>query len=100
MILSIYSHKIHPKYDINAALFANDVSKRFACAASLDDNPTGRAALKKKGYVEISFGGHLSKELRALLTGITRGCDHGGTKDGGYGVPKDVIEILLRKGVK
>jgi len=78
---------------------SKDVSHRFACSASIEtDAPTGRPALKK-GRAELTFGGHLSEELTALLTGDETLTSHGGVKGGGYNLPRSVIDITLRKGV-
>ena len=46
------------EYGINGSEFANDVAKRFACSASIEEDPAGRANLKK-GHVELVFQGHL-----------------------------------------
>lgn len=90
------------EYDINPTAFANDVSRRFATAATIDSDPTinGRAALKKRSWVEVSFQGHLAEELRVLLTGGAEGrSGHGGAKDGNYKLPKGCIDVKTKKGV-
>mmetsp|Transcript_25841 Transcript_25841/g.31671 ORF Transcript_25841/g.31671 Transcript_25841/m.31671 type:complete len:777 (+) Transcript_25841:125-2455(+) len=90
-------------YHVHAQTFAQDVSKRFACAASVETTAAkGRAALMK-GCSEITVQGHLVEELQALLTGDEGkmlSCGHGGVKDGNYGVPrgKHVFEVVTRKG--
>lgn len=86
------------EYGIDGTSFANDVAKRFACSASVEAFPNGRAALPK-GCVECAFQGHLLEELKALLTGDENICAHGGCKNGNYFVPKVVISETLRKGV-
>ena len=86
------------EYGINGTDFANDVAKRFACSATVEDNPTGRAALKK-GHTELVFQGHLVEELQALLTGNSKVTSHGGAKGGNYSLPKNIFDINLRKGV-
>lgn len=86
------------EYGINGPEFANDVAKRFACSATVEENPVGRAALKK-GNVELVFQGHLVEELQALLTGNSKMTSHGGVKGSGYSIPKNVFEVNLRKGV-
>ena len=92
------SHLLFLQYGIDGEALANDVAKRFACAASTESNPDGRAALKK-GHVECVIQGHLVNELQALLTGNTKLSSHGGVKDGGYFIPEGVIDVKLRKGV-
>ena len=90
------------EYGINPVSFASDVSKRFATSATIDEDPkqNGREAVKKKNYVEVSFQGHLGEELRVLLTGGAEGrSSHGGAKGGSYKVPKNVIDLRLKKGV-
>jgi len=90
------------EYGINPVSFANDVSKRFATSSTVDEDPkrNGRAALKKKNYVEVGFQGHLGEELRVLLTSGAEGrSSHGGAKGGNYKVPKNVIDLLLKKGL-
>ncbi len=57
-----------------------------------------REALKK-GRVEVEFQGHLLEELQALLTGNAKISSHGGAKNSSYCIPKDVIEVKLKKGV-
>ena len=90
------------EYGINPVSFASDVSKRFATSATIDEDPkqNGREAVKKKNYVELGFQGHLGEELRVLLTGGAEGrSSHGGAKGGSYKVPKNVIDLRLKKGV-
>ena len=89
-------------YGINPVSFASDVSKRFATSATIDEDPkqNGREAVKRKNYVEVGFQGHLGEELRVLLTGGAEGrSSHGGAKGGSYKVPKNVIDLRLKKGV-
>jgi len=90
------------EYEINPVSFANDVSKRFATSATIDEDPkhNGREALKKKNYVEIGFQGNIGEELQVLLTGGAEGrSGHGGAKGGSYKVPKNVIDLRLEKRV-
>jgi len=49
-----YSTKVRglEDYDINPVAFSKDVTKRFACAGTVETEPEGRAALKK-GRVEL-----------------------------------------------
>lgn len=86
------------EYGIDAASFADDVSKRFACSATVETDPRGRAALKK-GRVELVFQGNLSEELTALLLGDERRSSHGGAKGGEYCLPKGAIDVKTGKGV-
>ena len=85
------------EYGINPVDFANDVSKRFACSATIDDEAIGKEKLKKN-CVECIFQGHLVEELQALLLGNEK-CSHGGTKNSDYALPKGVFDVDLRKGV-
>ena len=90
------------EYEINPVSFANDVSKRFATSATIDEDPkhAGREALKKKNHVEIGFQGNIGEELQVLLTGGAEGrSGHGGAKGGSYKVPKNVIDLRLEKRV-
>jgi translation initiation factor 2D len=88
------------RYAIDPSYFSKDVSRRLAISSSIDDDPTasGRAAIRK-GHVEIVFGANIVDELEALLTGDESLSSHGGVKDSEYGIPKNVIEVSLRKGV-
>ncbi|KAL7542105.1 hypothetical protein ACHAXR_011517 [Thalassiosira sp. AJA248-18] len=86
------------EYGVDGEALSQDISHRFACSASAETNPVGRPALKK-GRVELVFQGHLSEELAALLTGDEKMSGHGGAKDGGYNLPKSVINVAMRKGV-
>lgn len=76
--------------------FSKDVSKRFACNASIDEEPV--TALKK-GHVQVLFQGNLEKELKSLLTGNEKISSHGGVKNSDYNIPSGVIEIELKRGV-
>lgn len=90
------------EYGINPVSFASDVSKRFATSATIDEDPkqNGREAVRKKNYVEVGFQGHLGEELIVLLTGGAEGrSSHGGARGGSYKVPKNVIDLRLKKGV-
>jgi translation initiation factor 2D len=86
-------------YAIDPVNFASDVARRFACAGAVDTDPmaAGRAALRK-GRVEVIFQGNLVEELEALLQDETL-TSHGGAKGSDYCIPKNVIDITLRKGV-
>ena len=86
------------EYGIGGEGLAQEVSHRFACSSSIETDPVGRPALKKD-RVEITFQGHLSEELTALLTGDEKTSSHGGAKGSDYSLPKSVINIVLRKGV-
>ena len=86
------------EYGIGGEGLAQEVSHRFACSSSIETDPVGRPALKKD-RVEITFQGHLSEELTALLTGDEKTSSHGGAKGSDYSLPKSVINVALRKGV-
>ena len=73
------------------------MSKRFACASSVETTSDGAAL--KKGAVEVLIQGHQANELQALLTRNDKFSSHGGTKSGKYCIPENVIEVSLRKGV-
>ncbi len=83
---------------MDSTTFANEVSKRFACAHSTESNPEGRPALPR-GCVECVFQGNLSQELQAYLTGDESFSNHGGSKGAELLIPKSVIEVTLGKGV-
>jgi translation initiation factor 2D len=84
-------------YGIDPPQFATDVSRRLACAGSLETSST-RAAVKK-GRVELVFQGNLVESLEALLTGDESLSTHGGVKGSPYAIPQKVLSITLRKGV-
>jgi translation initiation factor 2D len=84
-------------FGVDPLAFAREVSKRFACAATINLDPKG--ANCKKGYVELVFQGHLVDELRALLVGDDRLTSHGGAKGSRYGLPRKAIHVTLKKGV-
>ena len=86
------------EYGIGGEDLAQEVSHRFACSSSIETDPVGRPALKKD-RVELTFQGHLSEELTALLTGDEKTSSHGGAKGSEYSLPKSVINVVLRKGV-
>lgn len=95
-----YSTKVRglEDYDIDPVAFSRDVTRRFACSSTIETEPVGRAALKK-GHVELDFQGHLLEELRALLLGDEKLSSHGGAKDSEYCLPKNSIEVVLKKNV-
>jgi translation initiation factor 2D len=89
-------------YAIDASDFATDVSKRFACSATVEDEhslTSGRPMLRKGRY-ELVFQGNLVVELQSLLTGNEKLSSHGGVKCSAYCLPKGVFDIILRKGVQ
>lgn len=86
-------------YGIDPQTFAKDVSKRLACSVTSETQARpGKPALKA-GHVELVFQGNLIEQLEALLVGDETLSKHGGVKDSDYRVPKQVLEIALRKGV-
>lgn len=85
---------------MDANQFAKEVAKRFACSAAVETEASdGRAALKK-GHAELVIQGNLASELKALLLGDERLTSHGGAKDSPYSLPKNVVQVTLKKGVK
>ncbi|KAG7370246.1 translation initiation factor SUI1 [Nitzschia inconspicua] len=89
------------EYGIDPPYFCKDVKQRLAVSASVDTDPTssGHAALPKKGYVELVFGANIVEELEALLSGDESLSSHGGVKKSEYAVPKQVLDVVLKKGV-
>jgi translation initiation factor 1 (eIF-1/SUI1) len=85
------------EYGIDGEYFCKDVSRRFACSGAIETEP--QMGKLKKEHVEMVFQGHLVEELRALLLGDEKLCSHGGVKDSEYSLPKQSIEVALRKGV-
>ena len=82
-------------YFIDPSTFANDVSKRLACASSTEE----LISSTKQKSTQVEFQGHIVEELTALLLGNDKISSHGGIKDSPYNVPKGVISLNLRKGV-
>jgi translation initiation factor 2D len=87
-------------YGIDATYFSKDVAKRLACSATVETTATnGRPALHKN-HVELVFQGNIAEEIEALLAADESMSSHGGVKGSEYSVPKQVLEVKLRKGVK
>jgi translation initiation factor 2D len=86
------------EYGIDPVVFGKDVARRFASAVTTEANPD-RAALKKKGHLELVMQGNLVDELEALLYNDDSLSSHGGTSHSDYSIPKGVIDVILRKGV-
>jgi translation initiation factor 2D len=85
-------------YAIDPAYFSKDVSRRLACSAAVETTASnGRPALRKN-HVELVFQGNIALEIEALLVDESLS-DHGGIKGSTYSVPKQVLEVNLRKGV-
>jgi len=85
-------------YGIDAAYFSKDVAKRLACSASIETAAApGRAALRKS-HVELIFQGNVVNEIEALLVDESLS-NHGGVKGSEYSVPKEVIDVKMKKGV-
>jgi len=85
-------------YSVNGQVLAKDVGKRLACQATVETESEGAAL--PKGCVEIVLGGNFASELEALLLGDENLCPgHGGIKNSDYKLPKNSIEVVLRKGV-
>ena len=83
-------------FGIAASELQHEISHRFACAASIEENPHERL---KKGHVELILQGNLVDEVEALLIGDESLTSHGGAKDSPYSIPKNAVEVVLRKGV-
>lgn len=80
-------------YGIDPNSFAKDVAHRFACSSSVTPSES------KSGLDEILFQGNLADELEALLLSDDSLTDHGGAKNSPYRLPKNGVEVILRKGV-
>lgn len=80
-------------YGVDAAAFAKDASNRFACASSTTPPSTF------SGSTEVLLQGNLAGELEALLLSDESLSAHGGAKDSNYNLPKNSINVVLRKGV-
>lgn len=88
------------EYGIDPVAFSKEVTRRFACAATIETEPEGRGrASLKKGHVELEFQGHLVEELKALLLGDEKLTSHGGAKDSEYSLPKSSLDVVLKKNV-
>ena len=85
-------------FGVDPESFCQDVAKRFACSGTVETDVGRRAALKKN-HVELVFQGHLVDELCALLLGNEKLTAHGGAKGSDYSLPKESIEVELKKGV-
>ena len=83
-------------FDIDASELQQEIARRFACAASVEENPHEKL---KKGHVELVLQGNLADEVEALLIGDESLTSHGGAKDSPYSIPKNAVEVVLRKGV-
>ena len=90
------------EYGVNAIAFSKQVTQRFACSATVLNSSEaladGRPALKK-GHCELVFQGNWVDELEALLVGDETLSSHGGAKGSPYQLPKNAMEVILRKGV-
>ena len=80
-------------YDIDLSEFSKDVANRFACASSIDRESTSAAT------DVVVVQGNLSLEIEALLLSDDKLTDHGGVKGSTYFLPKNSIQIVLKKGV-
>jgi translation initiation factor 2D len=89
------------EYGIDPRYFSRDVKQRLAISATIDEDPTtsGHAKLPKRGHVEVVLGANIVDELEALLTGDETLSSHGGVKNSEYAVPKQVLDVILKKGV-
>lgn len=85
-------------FGVDAAELSKEIAQRFACSSSIEESNTNRAALRK-GRVELVFSGNLVDELEAFLLNDPSLCSHGGAKGSPYHLPKNSIQVTLRKGV-
>jgi translation initiation factor 1 (eIF-1/SUI1) len=76
------------KFDVGRTVFCKEVAHRFGCA--------GTVVVDEK---ELVFQGNLADELEALLTADESLTSHGGAKESPYRLPKNSIDVVLRKGV-
>jgi len=83
-------------FDIAASVLQHEIATRFACAVSIEENPTEKL---KKGHAELVLQGNLVDEVEALLVGDETLTSHGGAKDSPFCIPKNAIDVILRKGV-
>ncbi len=85
-------------FGIDVAYFCKDVARRLGCSATMEESASaGRPALRKN-HVELVYQGNIANEIQALLVDESLS-NHGGVKDSEYSVPKQVVQINLRKGV-
>ena len=80
-------------FGVDPVVFSNDVAHRFACSASVTP------AASAHGPTEAQFQGNLADELEALLLGDESLTTHGGARGSTYHLPKNSIDVVLRKGV-
>jgi len=73
-------------FGVDAAALAKDGAHRLACSSSVEGE-------------EAQFQGNWADELEALLLGDETLSSHGGVKGSTYNLPKNSIEVVLRKGV-
>jgi translation initiation factor 1 (eIF-1/SUI1) len=80
-------------FDISVLEFAKDVANRFACASTcskLSATATAEAVILQ---------GNFANEVEALLVSDERLAQHGGVKGSTYCLPKNSIDVVLKKGV-
>eukprot|EP00977_Amphora_coffeiformis_P023020 scaffold12086_cov160-Amphora_coffeaeformis.AAC.7 len=83
-------------FDVAASVLQHEIATRFACAVSIEENPTEKL---KKGHAELVLQGNLVDEVEALLVGDESLTSHGGAKDSPFCIPQNAIDVILRKGV-
>jgi translation initiation factor 1 (eIF-1/SUI1) len=83
-------------YGVDPSAFARLVATRFACATTVE---AGVPSTTKATTDDVLIQGNLVDELEALLTGDERLTSHGAARDSPFRVPKNAIQIELRKGV-
>jgi translation initiation factor 2D len=79
-------------FDINADEFAKDVANRFACASTTSKVSPSTAEA-------VILQGNFATEIEALLLSDERLTQHGGVKGATYFLPKNSIQVVLKKGV-
>jgi len=84
-------------YRINGAELRQQMAQRFACAATVEENPVDYKL--PKDHVEVQLQGNWVDEVEALLVGDESLTSHGGAKNSPYHLPPNAVDVVLRKGV-
>lgn len=80
-------------FGVDAEALSKDVAHRFACSATVTPAAT------TNGTTEVLVQGNLADELEALLLSDETLTTHGGAKGSTYHLPKNSVDVVLRKGV-
>lgn len=83
-------------FGIAATDLQRQIAHRFGCAVGVEEDPHQKL---RKNHVELVLQGNLVDEVEALLVGDASLTDHGGAKDSPYHIPRNAVEVVLRKGV-